>query len=262
MDKKRSVIVKPESVTVCGHRLEVQRYAGRDSAAPTMVLLHEGLGSVSMWRDFPKRLGDATGCPLVVFSRYGYGNSDELQAPFSVRYMHDEALEALPELLERLEIDEPVLFGHSDGASIALVHAGAFGRARALILEAPHVFVEDICVQSIAGAKVAFATTDLPKRLARHHANPEKSFRGWNDVWLLPEFRAWNIEEYLPRIECPVLAIQGRDDAYGTMAQLEALARQVKGPVELLKLDRCGHSPHRDQPAAVLEAVREFVAAL
>lgn len=264
MDKKRNVTGKPATsyVTVCGHRLEVERYAGRDSAAPTIVLLHEGLGSVSMWRDYPKRLNDVTGCPLVVFSRYGYGKSDVLEAPFSARYMHDEALEALPELLERLEVESPVLYGHSDGGSISLIYAGAFGRARALILEAPHVFVEDINLKSIAEIKVVFATTDLPNRLARHHANAEKSFRGWNDAWLLPEFRAWNIEEYLPRIECPVLAIQGRDDPYGTMAQLEAIERQVKGPVELLKLARCGHSPHRDQPAAVLEAVREFVAAL
>ena len=227
-----------------------------------MVLLHEGLGSVSMWRGFPKRLADATGCPVVVYSRYGYGQSDALQTPFTVRYMHQEALEALPEFLDRLEIVAPVLLGHSDGSSIALIYAGAFGRARALILEAPHVFVEHICVQSIEEAKLTFATTDLPQRLGRHHASAEQSFRGWNDIWLHPDFRAWNIEACLPRIGCPVLAIQGRDDAYGTMAQIESIGRRVQGPVELLKLDRCGHSPHRDQPVAVLEAVKKFVAAL
>jgi len=249
-------------ITVRGHNLEYQRYPGREPNAPTIVLLHEGLGSVSMWRDFPKRVADATGSPVVVYSRYGYGKSDVLQAPFTVRYMHEEALEALPEFLDRLEIEAPVLLGHSDGGSIALIHAGAFGRAQALILESPHVFVEDISVKSIAEAKVIFETTDLAKKLARYHADTQKTFRGWNDIWLHPDFRGWNIEEYLPRIECPVLAIQGRNDEYGTMAQIETIARQVKGPVELLKLEHCGHSPHRDQPAAVLEAVWEFVAAL
>jgi pimeloyl-ACP methyl ester carboxylesterase len=264
MQGERSLSARQESsfVTVRGRRLEVRCHAGRVSGAPTIVLLHEGLGSVSMWRDFPKRVADATGSPVVVYSRYGYGQSDVLQAPFTVRYMHEEALEALPEFLERLEIEAPVLFGHSDGASIALIHAGAFGRAKALILEAPHVFVEDISVASIAAAKLGFETTDLASKLARHHADAQKTFRGWNDIWLHPDFRAWNIEEYLPRVECPVLAIQGRDDQYGTMAQVDAIARQLKGPVELLKLDRCGHSPHRDQPVAVLEAVREFIAPL
>jgi pimeloyl-ACP methyl ester carboxylesterase len=254
---------RPESsfVAVRGRSLEYQRYAGRVSGAPSIVLLHEGLGSVAMWRDFPKRVADATGCPVVVYSRYGYGRSDVLQAPFSVRYMHEEALEALPEFLERLEIEAPVLLGHSDGGSISLIYAGAFG-AKALILEAPHVFVEDVSVASIAQAKVSFETTDLADRLGRYHADAHKTFRRWNDIWLHPDFRAWNIEEYLPRIECPVLAIQGRNDEYGTMAQVEAIARQAKGPVELLKLDHCGHSPHRDQPVAVIEAVREFVAAL
>ena len=254
----------PESsfLTVRGHRLEYQRYPGRVPASPTIVMLHEGLGSVSLWRDFPKRVADATGCPVVAYSRYGYGKSDVLQAPFSVRYMHEEALEALPEFLDRLEIEDLVLFGHSDGASIALIHAGALGGTKALILEAPHVLVEDIGVKSIAAAKVAFETTDLKSRLVRHHADPEKTFRGWNEVWLRPEFRAWNIEEYLPRVVCPVLVIQGRNDEYGTLAQIEAIERQAKGPVELLRLDHCGHSPHRDQPVAVLEAVREFVVAL
>jgi pimeloyl-ACP methyl ester carboxylesterase len=168
----------------------------------------------------------------------------------------------LPELLEKLGIEEPILFGHSDGGSISLVHAGAHDRVKALVLEAPHVFVEDVCVESIAAAKITFATTDLAKKLGRYHADPEKSFRGWNDVWLHPDFRAWNIEEYLPAVTCPVLAIQGYDDEYGSMAQLESIQRQVQGPVELVKLERCGHSPHRDRPEAVLEAVTRFVAKL
>jgi pimeloyl-ACP methyl ester carboxylesterase len=176
--------------------------------------------------------------------------------------MHDEALESLPAFLAALEIDAPVLFGHSDGGSISLIHAGAIGGVAGLILEAPHVFFEDISVTSIAAAKTAFAATDLKKRLARYHADAEATFRGWNDIWLHPDFRAWNIEEYLPKVGCPVLAIQGRNDEYGSMAQIEAIERQAAGAVELLRLDHCGHSPHRDQPAAVLQAVREFVAAV
>jgi pimeloyl-ACP methyl ester carboxylesterase len=250
------------SVTVLGQRLEVQRIAGANADAPTLVFLHEGLGSVSMWRDFPRKAALATGCPAVVYSRRGYGNSDRLRAPQPVRYMHDEAIEILPRLLHELGIREPVLVGHSDGASIAIIHAGVHDRLCGLVVMAPHVFVEDLSVESIARAKTAFETTDLRERLARHHADPEATFRGWNDIWLHPDFRAWNIEEYLPRITCPVLAIQGFDDEYGTMAQVDAVTRQVGGPVETLRLDRCGHSPHRDQPAAVLEALARFVSRL
>jgi pimeloyl-ACP methyl ester carboxylesterase len=245
-------------VTVCGHRLEVQRIAGAKVGAPTIVFLHEGLGSVAMWRDFPQRVVEATGCHAVVYSRYGYGQSDLLQASFAVRYMHDEGLAALPELLEKLGIEEPILFGHSDGGSISLVHAGAHDRVKALVLEAPHVFVEDVCVESIAAAKITFATTDLAKKLGRYHADPEKSFRGWNDVWLHPDFRAWNIEDCLPRITCPVLAIQGEDDEYGTMEQLHRIGRAIPD-AELVDLADCRHSPHKDQPAAVIEAMTRFV---
>ncbi len=250
------------SVTVLGGRLEVQRIAGTSVGAPTLVFLHEGLGSVSMWRDFPRRAAQATGCAAVAYSRRGYGRSEALRGPRPVRYMHDEALEVLPPLLEELGVREPVLVGHSDGGSIAIIYGGAHDRLKGLVVMAPHVFVEDLSVESIAQAKVAFETSDLRERLARHHADPEGAFRGWNDVWLHPEFRAWNIEEFLPRITCPVLAIQGFDDEYGTMAQIEAVVRQVSGPVEALRLDRCGHSPHRDQPAAVLEALARFVARL
>jgi len=261
--------VSPAFVTVLGRRLEVLRIPGASADAPTLVFLHEGLGSVSMWRDFPSRAAQATGCPAVVYSRAGYGDSDAAALPRPVRYMHDEALETLPRLLDALGVREPVLVGHSDGGSIALVYAGArdaytgaLGAPRGLVAMAPHVFVEDVSVESIARAKVAFETTDLRERLARHHADAESAFRGWNDVWLHPDFRAWNIEEVLPLITCPVLAIQGFDDEYGTMAQIDAVVRQVSGPVEALRLDRCGHSPHRDQPAAVLEALTRFVARL
>ena len=248
----------PESsfVVVRGHKLEVQRIAG---SARTLVFLHEGLGSVAMWRDFPLKVAQATGCSAVVYSRYGYGQSEVLQGPHGVDYMHREALETLPELLERLEVREPVLVGHSDGGSIALIHAAAHRSVAGVVAMAPHVFVEDLSVASIAEAKTAFQTTDLPQKLGRYHADAAKTFRGWNDIWLHPDFRAWNIEDRLPKISCPVLAIQGFDDEYGTMAQLEAIARQTGGPVELLRLASCRHSPHRDQPAVVIEAMSRFV---
>lgn len=249
-------------VTVQGRKLEVQRIPEGTRDAPTLVFLHEGLGSVSMWRDFPGKVAQATGCAALVYSRYGNGQSDTLCEPRAVDYMHAEALQALPELLEVLGVEEPILVGHSDGGSIALIYAGTRDKIRGAVVMAPHVFVEDLSVKSIAEAKVAFETTDLPQRLRRHHADAEKTFRGWNDIWLHPDFRDWNIEEVLPRVRCPVLAIQGFDDQYGTMAQLEAIARQVGGPIELLRLANCRHSPHRDQPGAALEAISRFVARL
>lgn len=245
-------------VEVQGHRLEYELIAGA-AGAPTIVMLHEGLGSVSMWRDFPRRLAEVTGCPVLVYSRYGYGQSDPLLKPRRVCFMHDEALNALPELLDRLQIARPILFGHSDGASIAIIYAGGSGRpVTGVILMAPHVLVEDISIRSIEAAKVAYETTDLRQKLARHHADPDSAFRGWNDIWLHPDFRDWNIEEYAARISAPVLAIQGEDDEYGTMDQVERIAR-LAPDVELLKLADCRHSPHRDQPQAVLDAVQRFV---
>jgi pimeloyl-ACP methyl ester carboxylesterase len=212
-----------------------------------------------MWRDFPDKVAAATGCSAIVYSRYGYGNSEVLREPRTVDYMHVEALQVLPQLLARLAVRDPVLIGHSDGASIALIHAAAHRDVKGLVALAPHVFVEDVSVSSIAEAKTAFEATDLPQRLARHHADAAKTFWGWNDIWLHPDFRRWNIEEVLPRIRCPLLVIQGFDDEYGSMAQLEAIARQAGGPVELLRLTDCRHSPHRDQPQVVLEAIARFV---
>ena len=248
-------------VSVQGHKLEIKRI-GTGRGGPTLVFLHEGLGSVSMWRDFPEKAAQATGCTAVVYSRYGHGRSDVLREPREVDYMHVEALRVLPELLERLGVGEPVLVGHSDGGSIALIYAASREEVKGLVLMAPHVFVEELSVKSISEAKTAFETTDLPQKLARHHADAAKTFRGWNDIWLHPDFRRWNIEEYLPRVRSPLLAIQGFDDEYGSMAQLEAIARQAGGPVELLRLADCRHSPHRDQPAVVLEAMTRFVARL
>jgi pimeloyl-ACP methyl ester carboxylesterase len=247
------------SVDVCGHNLEVLRIPGGRGYAAELVLLHEGLGSVSHWKDFPVRLAEATGCPVTVYSRYGSGNSDLLDAPRDVRYMHDEAMQALPELLAQLRIENPILVGHSDGASIAIIYAGTMDRVRRMVLLAPHVFVEELSVTSIAAAKVKFETTNLAEKLGRHHRNAARTFWGWNDIWLHPEFRKWNIEEYLPRITCPTLVIQGIDDQYGTMAQVDAIRRQSGGPVEVLVLEDCRHSPQRDQKEKVLEAIARFV---
>jgi pimeloyl-ACP methyl ester carboxylesterase len=245
-------------VDVRGHRLEVERIGG-DTRRPTLVFLHEGLGSISSWRDFPAQVAQATACPVVVYSRYGYGRSDPLEAPFAVDYMHREALETLPDLLAALAIERPLLVGHSDGASIALIYAGSRDALAGLVVLAPHVFVEDLSVRSIAEAKVSFEATDLPEKLARHHADPRRTFYGWNDIWLHPDFRRWNIEAYLPAIRCPVLAVQGVDDEYGTMAQVEAIERQVGGPCEVVRLAACGHRLHRDQPEATLAVIERFV---
>ena len=244
--------------TAAGVRLEYERISGVRSG-PTIVLLHEGLGSVSMWRDFPRRVAEATGHDVLVYSRQGYGRSAPLTGPRSVGFMHGEALVVLPEILDALEIRRPILLGHSDGGSIAIIHAGGSGREVAgLILLAPHVMVEDVSVASIAKARVAYAQGDVRARLARHHDDVDGAFRGWNDVWLSPEFRDWSIEEYLPRITCPVLAIQGAQDEYGTMEQVDRVGRAIPH-ARILKLARCGHSPHRDCAEDVLEAIRGFV---
>ncbi len=251
-------------LTVAGRRIEVERIPAAAPGRPPLVLLHEGLGSIALWRDFPEKLARRTGCETIVPSRYGYGNSERLGEKRTVRYMHDEALVALPDLLDKLEIADPVLIGHSDGASIALIYAGdGRWRPRALVLMAPHVFVEDVTVESIAAARDAYRTTDLPTRLGRYHAHVDATFWGWNDIWLDPAFRAWNIEEVLPRIACPILAIQGADDEYGTLVQLDAIERgATRATVTRRVLPACKHSPHRDQPEATLAAIADFVAKL
>ncbi|MDB4939321.1 MAG: benzoate degradation ring-cleavage hydrolase [Labilithrix sp.] len=244
--------------------LEVVRFT--DFAdGPTLVFLHEGLGSAKQWRDFPKRVGEATKLSAIAYSRIGYGASDPVTLPRPLTYMQDEAKYALPALLDELDIASAILVGHSDGGSIAIVHAAvdAGARIRGIVLEAPHVFVEDVSIASIANARKAYEMGDLREKLAKHHGdNVDGAFRGWNDAWLDPAFRAWNIEEYLPRIEVPVLVIQGEDDPYGTRAQVDAISRQVKGRVETLMLPQCGHAPHRDQPETTLDAIARFVAGI
>jgi pimeloyl-ACP methyl ester carboxylesterase len=237
---------------------------GAEHGAPTLIFLHEGLGSIRQWRDFPARVAAATGCRTLVYDRYGYGDSQVLEeARRPLRFMHDEALAALPELRDALGIKDCILVGHSDGASIALIHAGAGHAARGVAVMAPHVFIEPVCITSIEKAKRAFETTDLPVRLGRYHRDARRTFYGWADVWTEEAFTRWDVrEEYLRHIRCPVLAIQGHDDEYGTMTQLDEIARHVRGPCELVKLADCGHAPFRDQPEATLAAVTQFVEGL
>lgn len=246
-------------VDVGGARLEVERIdVGRASAAP-VVMLHEGLGSVAMWKDFPHRVAHSANRNVLVYSRAGYGRSSPAKLPYGVRYMHDEALVVLPRLLDACAIERPILLGHSDGGSIALIHAAAAGRPVAgLVLMAPHVIVEDVSIESIAAAKVAWRTTDLRAKLARYHDDVDGAFTGWNDIWLHPDFRDWNIEDLVRDVRCPILAIQGEDDEYGTFDQIERIER-LAPDVERVRLADCRHSPHRDQPEVVLEALVRFV---
>ena len=247
-------------VTCAGRALEYEWLDAAEPGKPTLVFLHEGLGSIRQWRDFPQQLVNATGCRALLYSRYGYGQSDVLQEDKAgVRFMHREALESLPALLQALRIKRPVLVGHSDGASIALIHAGAGHPVRAVAAMAPHVFVEPICIESILKARDAFDAGELAPRLARYHRDARKTFSLWADAWLDPAFLQWNIAEYLPGISCPVLAIQGEDDEYGSMAQLERIRSGVRGPCALVKLPDCGHAPFRDQPQATLDALARFI---
>lgn len=246
-------------IVVNGLRLEYRDYPAAEPGRPVLVVLHEGLGCVAMWRDFPERLAARTGCRTVVWSRAGYGGSEPYAEPRRADYLHREAKEALPTLLDALDIEKPFLVGHSDGASIALMYAGAFPeRPVGVVAMAPHEFVEEETLAGIRAAREIWATTDMPKKLGRYHRDVERVFRDWNDTWLSPAFRDWNIEEYLPVIRCPVLALQGHEDEYATMRQIGVIAERVSG-AELVKLPACGHSPHRDQPEAVLSVLAAFI---
>jgi pimeloyl-ACP methyl ester carboxylesterase len=232
--------------------------------APLLIFLHEGLGSRSMWRDFPQRLCTAAGCRGLVYSRPGYGRSTPRphDERWSVDYMHRQAHELLPALRRALRIEQPAwLLGHSDGASIALLHAAQFPETvSGLVLMAPHLFVEEVSVRSIERTRELFESTDLPQRLQRHHDDVASAFWGWNQIWLEPAFRSWNIEAEVARIRCPVLAVQGLDDEYGTVEQIRRIRRHHPS-AQLLELPDCGHSPHRDQPEQVLAACASFIAA-
>jgi pimeloyl-ACP methyl ester carboxylesterase len=245
-------------------RIELRWIAPREAVAgrPLIVFLHEGLGSVSMWRDFPQRLCDAVGARGLMYSRPGYGRSTPRAAEeaWGLDFMHRQAHEVLPALFAALGIDgardKPLLFGHSDGGSIALLYAArGWQRLHGLVVLAPHIRVEDLSVSSIQAARDAYRQTDLRQRLSRHHDDPDSAFWGWNDIWLHPPFRQWTIEPEIGSIGCPVLAIQGLDDEYGTLEQIRGIQRQLP-QTRLLEIPDCGHSPHKDQPEAVIEAVR------
>ena len=237
------------------------RIAGPATRAP-IVLLHEGLGSIELWRDFPQRLAASTDRAVVAYSRYGHGRSEPLTEARTADYMHAEARIVLPELLRVLGIDAPVLFGHSDGASIALIYAASMPAAvTALVLEAPHVFVEPLTIRSIERARDAAENSDLLEKLTRYHADAAATFRGWNDIWLHPEFRQWDITALLPSVATPLLVLQGRDDEYGTPAQLSAISNAIRQTATVM-IDACGHSPHRSHTALVLDRARDFLAAM
>jgi pimeloyl-ACP methyl ester carboxylesterase len=244
-----------------GTRLECRRVGPGPEEAPTIVVLHEGLGSVSTWRDFPDALAAETGCGALVYSRAGYGRSDPAALPRPVRFMHDEA-EVLAKVVESAGLRDVVLLGHSDGASIALIAAGrrSIPGLRALVLEAPHVFAEPCGLESIARIADVYRTTNLRARLERHHgANTDVAFWGWNRVWLDPDFRAWNIEEFLPDIVVPTLVVQGESDEYGSWAHVESIERQSGGPVQTLAVPHCGHAPHAEHRDLVLGAMARFI---
>jgi pimeloyl-ACP methyl ester carboxylesterase len=239
--------------------LEYEWVGDAASALPVVVFLHEGLGSVAMWKDFPARLCNAHGLRGLVYSRYGYGRSTPKPAGemWPPDFMQRQAHEVLPALFAALQIERPWLFGHSDGASIALLYASEFPTA-GVIAVAPHLFVEDISIASIEAARTAYATTDLRERLARYHADPDSAFRGWNDAWLSPAFRTWNIEAEMGKIACPVLAVQGEDDEYGTLEQVRGIVRRLP-KTRLFVLPKCGHSPHRDEPALLSREAGRFI---
>lgn len=246
-------------VTVDGCRLEYQWYGPPPGDAPTIVFLHEGLGAITRWRDFPAAVCEGLGWGGLVYNRQGYGGSDPLPEPLTSSFMHHEALDVLPRVIDALEVQQPVLFGHSDGGSIALIYAAA-RRVRALILEAAHVFVEPVTVASIAALREVYRSSGLQTRLARHHGpHVDTLFDAWTQVWLSDEFRGWNIERCLRDVTSPTLVIQGKDDEYGTLKQVDAMVGALVAPVETLILDACGHSPHLDQRAAVETATVRFL---
>lgn len=254
-----------DSLVAGGVRLEVAWHGPGPAEAPTLVFLHEGLGCVTTWRDFPAALAEATGLGALVYSRAGHGGSDPVELPRPLTYMHDEGLVRLGQLLDAARVERAILVGHSDGGSIALLHAStpaATPRVRGLLLEAPHVFVEELSIRSIERARGEFERGELRARLARHHgANVDVAFWGWNRAWLDPGFRAWDLRGFLPSIAAPVLVVQGAEDPYGTLAQVDAIERGVAG-----RFERCvvagGHHPHREQREITLAAMTRFAAGL
>ncbi len=250
-------------LSIDGADLEYRMIGPSPDAAPTIVMLHEGLGCVGLWGDFPEKLQAATGAGVFAYSRAGYGASSPVKLPRPVDYMHREALDVLPKLLDRIGFKRGLLLGHSDGASIAAIYAGAHQdhRLHGLALLAPHFIVEDISVRSIAEIKTAYETTNLKEKLARWHKDVDNAFYGWNGAWLDPKFRDWDISDYLAYIRVPVLIVQGADDQYGTMRQVEIAQEECYCPVDVAEIAGAGHSPHREAPAVTLDVVTEFARA-
>jgi pimeloyl-ACP methyl ester carboxylesterase len=248
-------------LSLAAGRIEYLWHGPAVGTAPTLVFLHEGLGSARLWRDFPQRLAQATECSALVYSRFGYGGSAPCPLPRPLTYHTDEAVQVLPAILDRLGIGGYLAVGHSDGATISLLHA-ALAPAEgllAVIAEAPHVFVEDETVTGIAATRDQYPL-GLRDKLARHHGdNVDIAFDGWAETWLRPEFRDWNVEAMLPAIRVPVLVVQGRDDEYASLRQVEAIMRQTGGPAESVVVEHCGHVPHRDHTDTVLNAMADFV---
>ncbi|WP_411282508.1 alpha/beta fold hydrolase [Gemmatimonas sp.] len=248
-------------LTAVGRQLEYRWIAPTAPDRPTLVFLHEGLGSIAQWKAFPDTVAAATGCGTFIYSRYGFGQSDPLTEPRDVDYHSHEALVALPAVLAARGIVDPIFIGHSDGATIALLYASdPRWTTRAVIIEAPHVFVEDTGLMGIVRARDAYREGDLRRKLGKYHRDVDTMFNGWAETWLRPAFRAWNIEARLPGVRCPVLLIQGLDDPYGTMAQVDAISRQVTGPVELMLIPECAHAPHVECEREVREAMVGFIA--
>ncbi|MEJ6390816.1 alpha/beta fold hydrolase [Gymnodinialimonas ulvae] len=246
------------SVEADGKRLEYRGWGPAPTDGRAIVLLHEGLGCVALWRDFPERLQAATSQPVLAYSRAGYGQSDADDLPRPLNWMTREAVEILPRVLSAFAITRPTLVGHSDGASIAALAASVQPETRAAVLMAPHFFTEDVGIAEIARADTQFRRSDMATRMAKYHRDPTATFRGWADAWLDPEFRAWTIEAALPKITCPILALQGRQDQYGTLAQIEAVRRNVAS-AQTLVLDDCQHVPHLEQPERTLAALLRFM---
>ena len=251
-------------VTAGGKRLEAQCFGPSPAEAPTLVLLHEGLGCLALWRDFPQALAQVTGWGVFVWSRAGYGLSDLDELPRPLDYMTREAVDVLPEVLDAIGFQRGVLMGHSDGATIAAIYAGSVSdhRVRGLVLMAPHFFTEEIGLRQIAAAREAFAKGDLRAKMAKYHRDAAHTFKGWNDVWMDPGFRAWTVSDVIDYLRIPVLAVQGGNDEYGTLAQIEEIETRSYAPVETLILKECRHAPHVDRREAVLEGVNDFVTRL
>jgi pimeloyl-ACP methyl ester carboxylesterase len=244
-----------------GGTLETKWWGPGPDAAPTLVLLHEGLGCVALWRDFPEALAAATGCGVFAYSRFGYGGSDPVALPRPMTYMHDEALTVLPRVLDAAGVRRVVLIGHSDGGSIAAIHAGAVRDPRVVgvVMMAAHFFVEELNIASIRAIKATYEQGDLRERLARYHRNVEVAFRGWNDAWLDPRFGAFDITQQVAQIRVPVLALQGADDPYGTAEQLRVLERSARCPVETRLIESARHAPHLEAREATMGAIVPFV---